>query len=139
MAAFGNARFAETVEVLIAERDRSKVLGALRAAGYDVGVAAALVHYFVMLPEHGGDPNVRLDLLFPAGEPELSAIEHAARVPIVRGGDVFNVIQPDLLAMMMFYLDLRAMYDRGVFAPNAVRQMIGSVDSESGAGASALD
>jgi len=139
MAAHGYARFTEDVDVFITEEGRHKVLQALRAAGYEVGEAMRPFHYFMMLPEHGGDPDVRIDLMFHAGEPDLSAAEFPMRLPIVKGGDKLNVVEPNLLAMMKFMsdreddeYDLKQLYTRGIFDPDAVREMVASIDSEDG-------
>jgi hypothetical protein len=146
MAAHGYARFTEDVDVFITEEGRHKVLRALRSAGYEVGEATRPFHYFMMLPEHGGDPDVRIDLMFPAGEPDLSAAEFPMRLPIVKGGDKFNIVEPNLLAMMKFMsdrdddeYDLKQLYSRGIFDPDVLRKMIVSIDSEDGEEAARWD
>lgn len=146
MASHGYARFTSDVDVFAPEASRYAILNAMRRSGFTVGTAMDPHHYFVMLPQHGGDPDVRIDLMFPAAEPDISAAEYPVRQPIFKGGDSLNVVEPSLLAMMKFYSDrdideddLKAMYRRGIFDPDIVRQMIESIDNEDGEDTAAWD
>jgi hypothetical protein len=136
MAAHGYVRNTRDVDLFVKEENRGTVLRALRAAGLSVSDVFRPHHFIALKPEHG-DPDIRIDILVPAGEPDLSAIEWPDRLPIFKGGDPLNVVEPHLLAMMKFYsdrdddeYDLKQMYTRGLFEPDAVRRMIESIDED---------
>lgn len=130
MAAHGYARHTNDVDLFVVEKDRHKVFRALRDAGMQISAVASPFHYIAVLPEHA-NPDIRIDLLFPAGDPELSAIELPQRKSLTRGGSPLNVFPADLLAIAKFYADrdedesdLRAMYTRGIFDPVQVGDLI---------------
>ena len=134
MAAHGYSRFTNDIDVFILEEHLNLFMRALRAVDLDLFAISEPSHYAAKLP---GDPNPerRIDILVPFGEPELSAIEY----PVLRWG--FKIFAPDLLAMSKFYsfddsgdpkhaFDLLAMYRHGIFDPKTVKEMIYSIDPE---------
>lgn len=134
MAFHGYRRFTRDVDVFVLEEGLNPLMRALRAVGLEVFAISEPSHYAAKL-RGDPDPERRIDVLIPSGEPELSAVEHA-----VTGGR-FRVFPPNLLAMAKFYalddggdprhaFDLLAMYRRGMFDPEAVRAMIESIDPE---------
>ncbi len=134
MSAHGVRRHTDDVDVFALDEDRPKVLRALRAAGLRIVEVMSPFHYAAYLPDVD-DPEVRIDVLFPAGEPELSAVEYPARAEI--GGVEFNVFALELLVATKFYsdrvkdeLDIARMYESGVFEPATVRALIASFDPD---------
>lgn len=130
MAAHGYARHTSDVDLFIAEKDRHKIFRLLRDAGLEISAVMSPFHYIAVLPEHG-DLDVRIDLLFPATEPELSAIDLPDRKSITQDTSPLNIFPVDLLAIAKFYsdrdedeADLRAMYNRGIFDTQVVSDMI---------------
>lgn len=138
MAAHGYSRSTD-VDLFVLEhtpRDRFVALQALRGAGLLVSAVATPFHYIAVDPTHV-DPDVRIDVFFPASEPDLSGIEGATRKPIYHGGFAFKIYDVNLLALAKFYqdqdeadYDLRAMYTRGLFDPKVARMMIASMGDD---------
>lgn len=131
MAAAGYARHTKDVDLFVTERDRHKVLIAFRRAGYTVSPVFDPHHYAVYLPGDIEDPDVRIDVMIPAGEPDLSAISYPSVVALTKGGDTFNVVEPNLLAVMKYLSDrekddddLKAMFRHGTFDPVNVRAIV---------------
>jgi hypothetical protein len=146
MASHGYSRQTSDVDLFVAEKDRGKVLHALRAAGLHVSDVMRPHHYIAEKPEHSDDPDARIDVMVPAGEPDITAIEWPDRRAIVSGGAKLNVVEANLLAMMKFYSDrddderdLKQLYERGIFEPDKVRKMIASIDNEDGDEVAAWD
>lgn len=136
MAVHGYERQTQDVDVFTTDRDRGRLLRALRQAGLDITPISEPFHYFARLP---GDPDItrRIDIQVTYGEPELSGIEHAQPAGPYR----LNVFTPNLLALSKFYAwdesgaarhahDLLAMRDVGLFDQDAVRDMLASVAPE---------
>ena len=131
MAAAGYARHTKDVDLFVVEKDRFKVLRALRRAGLDVISVFEPHHYAAYLPGHHDDLEVRIDVMVPADEPDLSAIEYPERKALTKGGHEFNVVIPDLLAVMKYHSDrekdeddFRAMYRHATFDPEQVRAIV---------------
>lgn len=134
MAVRGYARYTSDVDVFLLERSRGPVFRALRAAGLKVTEVAGPSHYIVMLPQHGGDPEVRIDLLVAIDDPEESAIELADKLVVTDGGVSFNIVERDLLAVMKFYAgragdiaDLSALHARGAFDVQKARNIVSHI------------
>jgi hypothetical protein len=134
MAAHGVRRYTSDVDVFAKDEDRPAIMRALRAQGLETATIMSPFHYIAYRPEHA-DPEVRIDVLFPAGEPELSAVEFADRGMV---GDVeLNVFPVDLLVASKFYsdrpedgYDIKKMLNMGAFDPAAVEKLIASIDPE---------
>lgn len=131
MAAAGYARHTKDVDLFVTEAGRIKSLMAFRRAGYTVTPVFEPHHYAVYLPGPIDDPEVRIDLMVPAGEPDLSAVEYPGRTALTKDGADFNVVTPNLLAVMKYVSDrdkdmddLRAMYRHAVFDPDNVREIV---------------
>lgn len=131
MAAAGYARHTKDVDLFVTEPGRIKSLMAFRRAGYIVTPVFEPHHYAVYPREGIDDPEVRIDLMIPAGEPDLSAIEYPSRAALTKGGGEFNVVEPNLLAVMKYVSDrdkdaddMKAMYRHGVFDPDIVREIV---------------
>jgi hypothetical protein len=134
MRAHGYARYTSDIDVFVLEDHRVPTLRALRGVGLTIEPVFAPHHFIAYLPEHN-DPQVRIDVLFPVTEPELSAIESPKRASFA-GVDV-NVFPITLLVASKFYSDrpedhhdIAAMLNRGMFDPIEVRQVIASIDLE---------
>jgi hypothetical protein len=138
MAAHGYVRQTKDIDIFVAEDDLNRIMHALRKVGLKTFPISEPSHFAAALR---GDPDIerRIDVLVPAGEPELSAIEHA--VEMKRYGQLWRVFRPNLLAVAKFYaahhggdpkhqLDLLAMYRRGIFDGDAVREMIAYLDKD---------
>lgn len=138
MDVHGYRRQTRDVDVFVTEAGRNRLMSALRAAGLETFVIDDPSHYAAKLPGDP-DPERRIDVLVPAGEPELSAIDHSVVGEIE--GMTFRVVRPTLLAVMKFNAwcdrqdpkdanDILAMYRRGVFDVDAVREMIALLDPD---------
>jgi hypothetical protein len=134
MHAHGLRRYTSDVDAFALAEDRPQVLRALRAAGLRITTLMEPFHYAATLPAHG-DLEVRIDVLFPAGEPELSAIEHAR--PAQFGPVAVRVFPLELLVAAKFYsdrlkdeADIAGMLNAGLFDPDEVERFIASIDAE---------
>jgi hypothetical protein len=137
MAAHGYARYTSDLDIFALDEGKSSILRALRKEGFIVEPLMPPMHYIAFLREHG-DPTVRVDILFPADEPALSAIEYPVTTHIA-GTDV-KVFPVDMLVAAKFYSDrpqdlhdIAAMLERGIFEPEEVHRLIGSIDPEGAA------
>lgn len=135
MAMQGYARHTSDVDVFVLKEDCPQVLAALRDEGLEVATLYEDAHYVATLPKHG-DVDIRIDVLVPPGEPDLSAVEYP-REMLLEGGKILPIVQANLLAAQKFYAnrdkdenDLRAMYRRGVLNAEAVGELIHSFDPE---------
>jgi hypothetical protein len=134
MAMQGYARHTSDVDVFVLREDCPQVLAALRDGGLEVATLYEDAHYVATLPKHG-DVDIRIDVLVPPGEPDLSAVEYPREMRTDTG--VLPIVQANLLAAQKFYAnrdkdesDLRAMYRRGVINAKAVGELIHSFDPE---------
>lgn len=135
LRAYGYARYTSDVDVFVLDEHRSEVIQALKGVGLTVEPLKPPFHYIAYLPEHN-DLDVRIDIMLPAEEPELSATEWPSRETIA--GLKFNVIDNTLLMAMKFYsdrpkdhADLAEMLRRNLMDPDATATIIASVDPES--------
>src|SRR5271157_3543045 len=74
MGAHGYRRHTDDVDAYVVYEDRGDWIRALRERGLTVTPLFTGVHYVAYLPEHN-DPEIRIDLLVPAEDPDLSAVE----------------------------------------------------------------
>lgn len=132
MAMHGYERATADVDVYVLAEDLNAFMVALRQAGLETVSVFEPFHYAARLP---GDPEFerRVDVLSPAGEPELSGIEYADFG--MRYGRAWRVFPPDFLAATKFYAyndsgddrhkaDMQAMYRRGIFDAAKVRKIV---------------
>lgn len=135
MAELGYRRETQDINVFVLAEHLNAFMRALSAAGLQTYAIQEPSHYAAKL-RGDPDPERRLDMQVPYGEPEFSAVEYA-----YTGKDGLRYMGGDLLAMVKFYAyddsrdyrhagDLAAMYRRGLFVPGEVRAMIEAVDPE---------
>ncbi len=128
MGAHGYWRNTDDVDAFVAYEDRVDWVRALRAQGLTVTPLFAGVHYVALLPEHN-DPEKRIDLLVPAEDPDLSAVEVPDSMAIEgRQAEVWPI---DLLVIAKFRstriedrADVEKMFERGLFDPESVRSIM---------------
>lgn len=142
----GYRRTTADVDLFILEADRERVLKEFRSyTGMRVEEAFAPHHYIIQY-RSTRDPEVRIDLLIPAGEPELSAIEYAETI---KSDDVgsFEVFPVDLLVLAKFYaadseprheLDIAQLLAKAAFDPATPRAMLVATDPDAVADYDAL-
>lgn len=124
MGAHGYRRQTDDVDAYVHYRDRVDWIRALRGQGLTVTPLFAGVHYVAFLPEHN-DPEIRIDLLVPAEDPDLSAVEVPDSATIAdRPAEVWPV---DLLVIAKFRstriednADVAKMFELGLFDPKSV-------------------
>jgi hypothetical protein len=121
MAAQGYARQTTDLDAFLLRQDALAWFRAARAQGLSVSPVFEGHHYFAWMRKHG-DPEVRIDLMFPSEEIYLSGVREPKRAKI---GDVASVVLPiELVAAAKFTsdrdkdrLDFDAMLRRGLFEP----------------------
>lgn len=127
-------RFTSDIDAYFKEEDRIEILRALRQAGFETCKVFAPNHYIAFLPKHN-DPRIRIDLLFPEGEPEISAIEK----PLIVNKWNMNipVFPVEFLVLAKFYSnqpldkwDIAALYMIGAFEEQTVRDLLSTIDPE---------
>lgn len=102
MRAHGVRRHTDDVDIFVLEEFRIKALRELRVCGLEIAILFAPHHYIAFRREHG-DPDIRIDVLIPVGDPEESAIE-MANVRAIEGIGL-PVFSPEWLAITKFYAD----------------------------------
>jgi len=134
MSAHGYVRQTSDVDAFLLDEHRLEWLRAARSVGLIVDEVFSKVHYMAFFPRHG-DPRIRIDMLFPADEPELSAVEYPVRASI--GGIATNVFPLALLAIDKFasdrpedHRDFERMLHLGMFDPADLRVIIASFDPD---------
>ena len=137
MRAHGYSRETTDVTVFALDESRGPIIRALRGHGLTVAPVLQPFHYVAYDPAYG-DPEIRIDVLFPAGEPELSGVEYAER-KMIEGVNT-QVFPVNLLVASKFYSDrdedhhdIGAMLHRGIFDPSEVERLIASIDAEGAA------
>jgi hypothetical protein len=128
MGVHGFRRQTDDVDAYVNHEDRVEWIRALRRQGLTVTALFAGVHYVALLPEHG-DPEIKIDLLVPAEDPDLSAIEVPDSATIAnRNVEVWPL---DLLVIAKFrstreedHADVAKMFERGLFDPKSVRTIM---------------
>lgn len=130
MAAAGYSRYTKDVDLFVKEADRPQILMAFRRAGYQVISIYEPHHYAVYLPGETEDFDVRIDVMVPAAEPDLSAIEYPETAELVEGVKL-HVMSPNLLAVLKYLSDrekdeddFKAMFRHGTFDPENVREIV---------------
>jgi hypothetical protein len=128
MGAHGYWRQTDDVDVYVDYKDRVDWVRALRDQGLTVTPLFAGVHYVAYLPEHK-DPEIRIDLLVPAEDPDLSAVEVPDSMTIA--GRPVEVWPIDLLVIAKYrstrdedHVDVAKMFERGLFRPASVRSIM---------------
>lgn len=134
MQAHGLSRSTKDVDIFVAPDHAFALLRALRVLGMTVVPIFEPHHYAAYFP-NTVDPEERIDVMVPAGEPELSAIEWSETKTIF--GTRVEVFPLDLLVFAKGYamrpkdeLDLAMMMARGMFDPRQVSELIRSVDPD---------
>lgn len=133
MSAHGYTRQTTDVDAFVLYADRGLWGNALRAQGLSFSPVFPGVHYTAGNPAHAS-LDIRIDLVVPADDPELSAVECPEKGEI--GGihaDVFPmsllVIAKSLSERDVDHADVDAMYERGLFDPREVARVMRRVDS----------
>lgn len=133
MAAYGYKRYTADLDVFAMEENRNEIMQALRKQGFAVEKVMAPFHYMAHLP--GAEPGTRIDLLFPAADPDWSAVSFPEEAVIE--GRTVNVFPIELLVASKFYSnqakdenDITSLYEIGAFDPEDVRVIIANYDQE---------
>ena len=135
--AHGHRRETTDVDAFLRERDRRGVFEALREQGFEVAAVMPPFHYIAQ--RRGDPPDVRIDLLFPRGEPELDAIRKAR--PMRAEGFLVRVVPIEhLIAMKVIATatrgeaqdraDVQRLYGLGKFAPAKVRAFMAKLPED---------
>jgi hypothetical protein len=134
MAAHGYVRQTTDVDAFLRDEDRLDWLRAARAEGLHIDELYHRIHYIAFDLKHG-DPRIRIDLMFPAEEPALSAIDIPDTATI--GNLSFDVFPIDMLVIAKFdsdrdkdQNDVAAMYHLGLFDPVRVHKIMSSLDRD---------
>jgi len=132
MSAHGYVRQTSDLDAFLLDEDRLDWLRALRKAGLTIDSVFRGIHYIAFFPKHA-DPRIRIDLLFPATEPELSAVEFPVSAKIA--GFNAEVFPLELLVVAKFLSDrpedqrdFDVMFNLGIFEPTAARRIIKSIE-----------
>jgi len=135
--AHGYRRHTDDVDVFIREEDRALVLRALRVAGLVTATVMSPFMYMAKFPDET-DPEIRIDVMVPAGDPEISAIEMAVRTELPEMGSEIPLFDPEWLALSKFYSnlpehrrDLQKMWELGLFDVREARRRLGLMDPDS--------
>lgn len=130
----GVERHTDDVDAFLRSEDRLAVVRALRQAGFTVDKVFGSFHYVAYEPG-APDLRVRIDLMFPAGDPELAAVEHP--VVLEKWGEVIPAFPVELLVLAKFYSDqpldrwdIAALFENGSFEPGTVRALLATLDAE---------
>jgi hypothetical protein len=132
MRAHGYERSTQNVDIFVEHDSVNGLLYELHALGVKIVPISTPSHYAVFLRDVN-DSDVRIDILVPEGDPELSAIRYAETKEFL--GVKADVFPLDLLVFAKFYvgrpkdeLDIIEMLTRGLFDPAHVSDLIGSID-----------
>lgn len=130
----GVERHTNDVDAFFREEDRQAVLRALRRAGFTVDKVFGGFHYVAYEP-NAPDLRVRIDVMFPAGDPELAAVENP--VVIEKWGERIPAFPVEVLVLSKFYSDepldrwdIAALYEHGSFDPETVRVLLATTDPD---------
>lgn len=139
--AYGFERETKDVDAFFRDEDRLKVIRAFREGGFAIDDALSPFMYMAREPTER-NARVRVDLMFPQGDPELSAVEMAADAKpsaeaIEEGIPPFKVFRVELLVLAKFYagrprdkLDIAQLLELGAFAPAAPLKLLEYIDPE---------
>ncbi len=130
----GVERHTNDVDAFFREEDRQAVLRALRRAGFTVDRVFGGFHYVAYEPG-APDLRVRIDVMFPAGDPERAAVENP--VVIEKWGERIPAFPVEVLVLSKFYADhpldrwdIAALYEHGSFEPDTVRLLLATTDPD---------
>ncbi len=130
----GVERHTHDVDAFFREEDRQAVLRALRKAGFTVDRVFGGIHNVAYEPG-APDLRVRIDVLFPAGDPERSAVENPQ--VIEKWGQRIPAFPVEALVLAKFYADqpldrwdIAALYEHGAFEPETVRARLAATDPD---------
>lgn len=99
MASHGFIRQTRDVDAYVDYEDRAVWLRALRERGLSVEPLVTGIHYIAYLPEHG-DPELRIDVMVPADDPDVSAVAVPDKVTLA--GRTLEVFPIDLLVIAKY-------------------------------------
>jgi len=134
MNVHGYRRHTDDVDLFVNEEDRPTVLRALRGAGLVTSAMMAPYVYIAKFPEET-DPDIRIDVLVPEADPELSAIEMPVLAKILDAE--LRIFTPEMIALSKFYSerpedhrDLQKMWELGLLDVPALRRLLSLMDPE---------
>ena len=130
MALRGVVRDTLDLDVFAMERVKGKLLSAIYQVGYRIEPVFEPFHYVARPPWRTSNPEVRVDLMFPAADPEYSGVKGAEPVQVKRGVQV-RVFTNLLVALTRVYsdnpkhkLDLLLMYNRGALPYDEIMRVL---------------
>ena len=128
MGVHGYRRHTNDVDAYVTFEDRGEWIRALRTQGLMVTPLFSGVHYVATLPEQS-NPEIRIDLLVPADDPDLSAIHMSSSAMIADRRVEVWPIDPLVIAKFRSTrdedrADVDKMFERGLFDPKSVRLFI---------------
>lgn len=125
----GYVRETKDVDIFLNGEDRNRALRAMREAGFVISDVLSPYLYQAFPGERVVDPLVRVDLMFPLGDPEISALETAEGA--THWGTAFRVVSAEWLAITKFssdrlkdQQDLAKLYELGSFDPDEARRLL---------------
>ncbi len=135
MGAHGYHRHTDDVDAFVEYDVRGKWFRALKEQGLTIAPVFTGVHYIAYLPKHQ-NPDIRIDVLLPAEDPDVSAIMVPESGTIAeRPAEIWPL---DLLVIAKFRAkrpkdraDVDEMYERGLFDPVSVRNIMLHMQEES--------
>lgn len=134
LAVHGVVRHTLDLDVFADEEIRPRLLRAVHERGYRIEPVYEPFHYAARPPWRTSSDEVRVDLLFPAAEPEFSGIVSAEKARPYKGVSV-RVFNPVILALTRVYsdnpkhlVDLSLMLARGVLPIDDVREILSESD-----------
>ena len=138
--AHGFRRETTDIDAFLHDEDRARVRTALLEAGFRIGRIYPPFHYIAVLPGID-DPDIRIDLLYPAAEPDLSAIDHPTLLEV--WGECVPVFAIEFLIASKLQAiadqparasqdraDIATLYSIGAFVPGTVKYLLSSFASE---------
>lgn len=150
LLAYGVRRMTSDVDFFFDPKDEKRVIHLAQQIGLRVRSVASPFHFVAFRGEDNPNwnptsremPEIRADLLFPAGDPELSAVEFPDVVRI--GGVRVNIFPVELLVAAKFSAtssndpgmrlkhesDIAQLLTREAFSPAKVEKMIRRYDRE---------
>lgn len=137
----GAPRATMDLDVFILDKCRSRILYDIRKLGYQIIPVFEPFHYaaYPRWRTADIDPEVRIDLLFPADDIEVAGIERAEDVTVGRGKAAFSVrvFSPLFLTLSKLYssqgkhlIDLGMMFNRGMIPMDEVLQILKDNDPD---------
>lgn len=136
--AYGYRRETSDIDAFFLDEDRIRVLQAFRRAKLNVRPIMEPFHYAAFLPE-GRSVDERIDLLFPADDPDVSAIEMATP-GVYEGADAsfgLQLFTAEWLVLAKFYsdrmedrVDILKLYRLGAFDVSEARRLLSLMDPD---------